>query len=55
MVDRVQVEAWVNYQHDKIGFGPDGNGPFIGYEALKRNLIGRCPHAELQIRQLVNA
>jgi hypothetical protein len=51
----VHLESWVKQQYKEIGFGKDGNNPFIGKAALKQKLIDRYPMHKQRIRQLVNA
>lgn len=50
----VHLESWVKQQYKEIGFGRDGNSPFIGKAALKQRLISRYPMHKLRIRQIVN-
>ncbi|KAL5331560.1 hypothetical protein ACEPPN_001094 [Leptodophora sp. 'Broadleaf-Isolate-01'] len=51
----VHLESWVTQQYKEIGFGKDGNGPFIGKSALKKRLISCYPEHKKKIRQLVNS
>jgi len=51
----VHLESWVTQQYKEVGFGKDGNGPFIGKSALKKRLISYYPEHKKKIRQLVNS
>ncbi|KAG4434572.1 hypothetical protein IFR05_009958 [Cadophora sp. M221] len=51
----VHLESWVTQQYKEVGFGKDGNGPFIGKPALKKRLISCYPEHKKKIRQLVNS
>ncbi|KAL2066032.1 hypothetical protein VTL71DRAFT_2103 [Oculimacula yallundae] len=51
----VNLESWVPQQYKEIGFGKDGNGPFIGKSALVKRLTSRYPEHKKKIKQLVNS